>query len=74
MIWKGRLNMINYKTIIAPIIAVIALILENVLKVKLPEELQGNIVDTISNFVALAVVIYGIFKNHHIEKPAEEQE
>lgn len=66
--------MINYRTIIAPIIAVIALVVENVLKVKLPEELQSNVVDTISNLVAIAVVIYGIFKNHHIEKPAEEQE
>lgn len=66
--------MINYKTIIAPVIAVLALVLELVFKVKLPEELQNGVIDGISNLVAIAVVIYGILKNHKIEVPTEKEE
>jgi uncharacterized membrane protein YfbV (UPF0208 family) len=48
------------KTIIAPIIAVLALVSQQVFHVELNDSVQSDIV----NALLTAVTLYGIFKNH----------
>lgn len=58
----------NYKTMIAPFIAVIAITLQLVLGIELPQELQNDMTSTVASVVAIGAVVYGIFKNHFAEK------
>ena len=60
--------MTNYKSLIAPFVAMIAIILQLVFDVELPEGLQSSIVDSVANLVAVGVVVYGILHNHFKNK------
>jgi len=51
-------------SVIAPIVAVIAMSIQLIFGVELNDEIQSNIVTNIINVSALAAVVYGIFKNH----------
>lgn len=53
-----------YKTIIAPIVAVLAMAIQLIFGTKVPESLVNEVVVTASNVVAVVVAVYGIFKNH----------
>jgi hypothetical protein len=53
-----------YKTMIAPIIAALALVVQLIFGVTVGEELQNQVVDVIANGIFVGVVIYGIIKNH----------
>ena len=57
-----------HKTIIAPIVAVLAMAIQLICGVEIPESLVNEIVLTVSNVVAVIVTIYGIFKNYQKEK------
>ena len=57
-----------HKTIIAPIVAVLAMAIQLIFGVGIPESLVNEIVITVSNVVAVVVAIYGIFKNYQKEK------
>lgn len=53
-----------HKTIIAPIVAVLAMAIQLIFGVEIPESLVNEIVITVSNVVAVVVAVYGIFKNY----------
>lgn len=57
-----------YKTTIAPIVAVLAMAVQLIFGVEIPESLVNEVVVVVSNAIAVFVVIYGIFKNHKKEK------
>lgn len=54
----------NYKTMIAPIVAIIALAIKGLFKVEVPEELQNTVTDWISTGILIGVGIYGVAKTH----------
>jgi len=58
----------DYKTLIAPIVAVIAIVLQLVLKIDLPQQLQSDLVASLANLIAVGAVLYGIIKNHFTQK------
>lgn len=62
----------SLKSVVAPIIAVIAIALQLVFGVEIPEELQNNITDAIINIVLVGTVVYGIITNHTKNKDKEE--
>lgn len=51
------------KTVILPILAVLQLILST-FGMSIPEETINQTADAIANIIAVAFVIYGIFKDH----------
>lgn len=57
------MNKIN-KSAIAPIIAVLAIAVQLVFGVEIPEPLQTEITTAVVNITAVGVAVYGIFKNH----------
>ena len=59
---KGVIDL--HKTIIAPIVAVLAMAIQLIFGVEVPESLVNEIVITVSNVVAVVVAAYGIFKNY----------
>lgn len=63
---KGAIDL--HKTIIAPIVAVLAMAIQLIFGVEIPESLVNEIVITASNVVAVFVAVYGIFKNYQKEK------
>lgn len=60
--------MIKYKQLIAPFVAVIFIIVQNVFGLELGDEVQNQVVDVLANLVAVGLVIYGIIKNNIEEK------
>lgn len=54
----------NYKTLIAPFISVIAIVLQLVFDLELSQELQSEVAGALANLVAVGFVIYGIVHNH----------
>lgn len=52
------------KTVVAPIVSVLALVLGNVFHVTIGDTLQGQITDIVCNLFLLGIAIEGIFKNH----------
>lgn len=60
--------MIRYKQLIAPFVAVVFIILQNVLGVDFGDEVQSNVVEALANLIAVGAVIYGIIKNNIDEK------
>lgn len=52
------------KTIIAPIVAVLAIVVQLVFGVEIPEDVVEQIVAVVGNVVAIGLVVYGIVKNH----------
>lgn len=52
------------KTIIAPIVAVLALVVGSMFKVTIDEDTKTQIIDGASILVGAAISIYGIIKNH----------
>jgi len=60
--------MIRYKQLIAPFVAVIFIILQNVLGVDFGDDVQNSVAEALANLVAVGAVIYGIIKNNVVEK------
>ena len=58
----------NYKTIVVPIISVIALALQIVFGVEIDEGVVNDVAVAIGNIIAVGFVVYGIFKNHKDKK------
>lgn len=52
------------KTIIAPIVALIVLVVQALFGIEIPEDVVNEFVVVIGNLVAVATVIYGIVTNH----------
>lgn len=52
------------KSVIAPIVGFIALVVQWIFNIDISEEVQSQIADFIVNGAALGAVLYGIFKNH----------
>jgi hypothetical protein len=52
------------KTMIAPIVAVVALFVKAVFNVEIPETVQADIATYIVGGVALVTTVIGIWKNH----------
>jgi uncharacterized protein (DUF697 family) len=58
----------NYKvTIVAPLVALLAVVLHNVYGITLEAGVQEQIIAGISAIVMLGALLYGIFKNHKKE-------
>ncbi len=55
------------KTMIAPIIAVLALFIKAVFNIEIPNEVQDQIVVAVVGIAALVTTIIGIVKNHKKE-------
>lgn len=53
-----------FKTTIAPIVAVVFLAIQGIFGISISEELQNEVVAVISNVVAVAVTLYGVFKSN----------
>jgi len=64
--------MINYKTIIAPIVGVIVLMLNTVFGYNIGQEVGDQIIDVLVNLIAVVFTVYGIFKNHIKKKEVVE--
>lgn len=56
------------KTIIAPIVAVIALLVQFVFGVEIPEEVVNELTLTITNTALVAITLMGIIKSHDKKK------
>lgn len=54
----------NYKTIIAPFIGVIVITVKMLFGIDIPESVQNEVVDVLTSGIAIALVVYGIIKNH----------
>ena len=52
------------KTIIAPIVALIVLVVQALFGIEIPEDVVNEFVVVVGNLVAVATVIYGIVTNH----------
>jgi ABC-type Fe3+-siderophore transport system permease subunit len=52
------------KTIVAPLLGFIFLTLQFVFKVELDEQTKAGISEWVGDGIALALVLYGIFKDH----------
>ncbi len=61
----------NYKTMVLPFIALIALIVQLITGVKISEDVQGQIATAIGDVIAVSLIVYGIIINH---KKKEEEE
>lgn len=61
------------KTMIAPLVALLALALKLAFGIDLSEEIQAQIIDVAGSVAALGLVLYGIVKNHKkkVDKPAK---
>lgn len=59
------------KTMIAPIIATIAILVQTVFGIEIGESVQSQIVDVIANVILVATVVYGIIKSHNSTKQKE---
>lgn len=55
------------RTMLAPIVAVLAMAVQLLFDIKITEELQNQIVDVIFNASLVVVAVYGVFKNHQKE-------
>lgn len=53
-----------YKTMIAPIVAVIAIAAQLIFGVDISEEVQSQLVEWIANGILIGTAIYGVVKNH----------
>ena len=58
------------KTVIAPIIAVLALAVQAIFGVTIPEEILNEVVMTVVNAGLLVTAIIGVFKNYKEKKDA----
>lgn len=59
--------MINYKTIVAPFVALIVIVLQ-MFGITLPDGLEGKITTVVVDIITVVAIIYGIVKNHKREK------
>lgn len=55
------------KTIIAPLLGLVCLMIQAIFHVDITGDVQSQIIDTIGVVVSTAVTLYGIFKNHKTE-------
>lgn len=53
----------NYRAIVAPIVAVIFMAIQLVFGVDIGEEVQSQVVESIVNIITVGLIIYGIFVN-----------
>lgn len=60
-----------YKTIIAPIIATIAIVVQLLFGIDISEEVQSQVVEALVNVIAVGAILYGIIKNHKREEDEE---
>mgnify|MGYP000897930165 FL=1 len=56
-----------YKTIVAPIVATIAIVAQLIFGVDIGEEVQSQIVEALVNVIAVGAILYGIITNHKRE-------
>lgn len=56
-----------YKTVVAPIVATIAIVAQLIFGVDIGEEVQSQIVEALVNVIAVGAILYGIIKNHKRE-------
>ena len=62
------------KTVIAPIIAFLAIAVQFIFGIEIPNELQEQIVYVIGNAIALGTIVYGIVKDHRAEAKRKKAE
>lgn len=62
----------NYKTMIAPLVAIIALAIKGLLGIEVGEDLQAQITDWVATGIFVGITIYGVFKNHKKEDGKNE--
>lgn len=55
------------KTMIAPIVAVVALLVKTFFGIEIEEDLQNQIIETIGMVVLAVVAVHGVVKNHKKE-------
>lgn len=60
-----------YKSVIAPIVAVIVLALQALFGIEIPDEVVNEFVVALGNFIAVVLVILGIFKNYKKDDKAK---
>ncbi len=60
-----------YKTVVAPIIATIAIAAQLIFKIDISEEVQNQVVEALVNIIAVGAILYGIIKNHKREEDEE---
>lgn len=60
-----------YKSVIAPIVAVIVLALQALFGIEIPDEVVNEFVVALGNFIAVVLVVLGIFKNHKKDDKAK---
>lgn len=53
------------KTMIAPLVALLAVALKLAFGIDLSEELQAQIIDVTGSVIALVLILIGIVKNHN---------
>ena len=64
--------MFNYKTAIAPIIAVVAIVAQMIWKIEIPAGEQTELVNAITVIIASVLAVYGIVQNHRTDKKIDE--
>lgn len=62
-----------YRTAIAPIIAVLALVFHAITGIEVEEDMQAQITTGIVSLIAGVVSIYGIYKTHDKKSKKEEK-
>lgn len=60
-----------HRTIIAPFVAFLFLLVKIVFGIEVPEHIVSEIVDVIVSVLALGVVLVGIFQNHQKRPDAD---
>lgn len=53
------------KTIIAPIIGFIIVVLNMVFGIEIPDAVANDLVDAVVNILSVGLIFYGIIKNHN---------
>jgi len=56
------------KTIIAPIVAIIALAVQFVLGIEIPDAVLNEVIVTIGNVILVGATVVGVVKNHKKEE------
>lgn len=58
-----------YNTVIAPVVALIALVVGGVFHINIDEGVQNTIVQGLALLLTAGIALYGIVKNHKKETP-----
>lgn len=54
----------NYKTMLLPILSTVAILIQLVFGIQIPEEVLDQTATAVANLILVGITVYGIFKNH----------